>query len=314
MYLIICHDTALAYWRRFGGNIVSMPLIRFAELPDCSIAVDAQIRRELAGVGIAFDAGHPLDLLFSRAGSFSQSSGIRSHRPRRPLPPGSFVRLSEHVAVSSPELAFAQVAPGRPMGRLLLDGCELCGTFVPDTLGGPPQERAPLSSAEGLRAFLSAMGLGREARASRASRVIFDGAASPMEARLALLLSLPQAMGGFGLPRPVLNAPITLGPEARRVYPRGSCRMDLFWPAANFDVEYDGRLHDEERRDADNARIVALRLEGMEPLVLRRQQVYDAQAMFSIAKMVAEKLGRRLRMTTRDFWRRHGQLRRELGM
>ncbi|MBR2789921.1 MAG: hypothetical protein IKD70_04815 [Eggerthellaceae bacterium] len=314
MYLIICHETALGYWRRFRGSIALMPRIRFPELPNRPVILDAQIRKELSDASISFDAGHPLDLLFSRGGTCSQSSEIRSHRPRRPIPHNALVRVSEHVAVASPELCFAQVAPTRPLGRLLLDGCELCGTFVPDTAGAPPQERAPLTSAEDLRAFLVAMGAGREARVSRASRMIFDGAASQMEAKLALLLGLPQTMGGFGLPRPALNAPIALGPAALRVYPHSPCRVDLSWPGTGLAVEYDGRLHDEDRRDVDNARIVALRMEGFDVLVLRRQQVYDAQALASIARVIAAKLGRRLRVTTRDFWRRHMQLRRELGL
>ena len=314
MYLVICHESALDYWRRFRGNGALLPRIRFPELMEHTADVDALFRGELSDAGVHLDAERTLDLLFSRSGVWSQSSGIRSHRPRRPLPPNSLVRLSEHVAVVSRELCFAQIAPGRPMGRLLLDGCALCGTFVPDADGGPPQERPPLTSVESLHACIASMGLGREARASLAARGVLDGAASQMEAKLALLLGLPQTMGGFGLPRPTLNAPIALGPAALRVYPHSPCRVDLSWPGTRLAVEYDGRLHDEDRRDADGARLVALRMEGLDVLVLRRQQVYDARALASIARVIATKLGRRLRITTADFPRRHAQLRRELGM
>lgn len=312
MYLIISHSSALAYWHRFRGPIDRLPRVRQPKPMDHPIPLDGRIREELAEAGFAPDKEHPLDLLFSRHGVHSQAAGIRAHCPRRPLPNGSLLRLSEHVAIASPELCFAQIAAGRTTGRLILDGCEMCGTYVPATAGDTPEERLPLTSAATLRAFLGGMGLGREAKALRAARVVFDGAASPMEAKLGLLLSLPQSMGGFGLPRPVLNAPVVLGAAARRVYPHKSCRMDLSWPGTNLAVEYDGRLHDEDRRDRDNARLVAIRMEGVDVLVLRRQQVYDARGMLGISATIAAKLGRRLRRTTKDFWTRHRQLRREL--
>ena len=276
------------------------------------VNLDAAIRDELAGLAFSFGPEHPLDLLFSHSGIHSQAAEIRSHRIRRPLPAGSLLRLSEHVAIVSPELCFAQIARDYSLGQLMLCGCEICGTYLPITDDPRPEERPRLTSASKLQAYLRDLGAGREAKAAQAAHRVFDDAASQMEARLALLLSLPQTMGGFGLPRPRLNPSITLGVESHRVYPCDSCRMDLYWRQANLDVEYDGSLHNEERRDRDAARIVALRMEKVDVMVLRSRQVHDVRSMVSIAQMIAGKLGCRIRVTTQDFERRHRQLRREL--
>ena len=253
--------------------------------------------------------------LFSASGVYSQAALVRSHRYRRTLPPGSLLRLSEHLAIASPELTLAQVSSRYSMGQLIMAACEMCGTYLPTRSDSLPPERAPLTTTTQIIGLLEKMGYGREARAMQAARVAFNSAASPMEAKLALLLSLPQTMGGFGLPRPVLNAPIPLGPAAYRIYPCTPCRMDLHWAAANLDVEYDGReSHSEDRRDSDSARIVALTMEKVDVMVLRRQQVYDAKALASIAEVIAAKLGCRLRFSTRDFWQLHRRLREELGL
>lgn len=312
MHLIISHDSALEFWRRFRGPISCLPRTQLTAPMQRPVRIDSNIKEELGEAGFAFGKEQPLDLLFALSGTYSQAIGIHSHRTGRPLQPGSLMRFSDHILIVSPELCFAQIAATRPMGRLLMAGCEMCGTYLPTAPAERPEERGALTSADRLRAFLSAMGLGARSRACRVAGQVFDGAASPMEAKLALLLSLPQTMGGYGLPRPALNAPVKLGAEAFRVYPRRECHLDLSWPGTNLDVEYEGRIHNEERRDSDNARIVALRLEGIDVYPLRRQQVYDARAMLPIARDIAEKLGWRLRMTTRDFWTRHRQLRREL--
>lgn len=318
MYLVVSHKSALMYWRRFRGQITQLPKVKDPHPMKCPVCLGESLLAELGALGFSPTEEHPLDLLYSLKELRSQAHRIAGHSVSAPLPPKMLLRLSEHVAIVSPELCFAQAARTHSRGQLLMAGCEMCGTYRLIGDDGrklaKPEERAPLTSADEIRSVLCAMGRGREANASRAARFIFDKAASPMEARVALLLSLPQTMGGFGLPRPELNAPITLSPAAYRVYPCSPCRMDLFWQEANLDIEYDGGDHTEETRERDAARIVALRMEGMDVVVLMKQQVFDVHSMAAIAKMAAAKLGRRLRISTSDFEQRHRQLRQEMGL
>ena len=318
MHVVISHKSAMQYWRRFRGEVANLPRLKSTHAMERPVPLTPELLAELAGLGFAPAPDSPLDLLFSAAGARSRSQLVRSRCVTSPLPAGSLMQLSDHVAIVSPELCFSQMASMYSRGQLLMAGCELCGTYrLLGDDGRPlpkPEERSPLTSAAKLCDFARVMGLGRGAKAVIAAHHVFGNAASPMEARAALLMSLPQTMGGFGLPRPELNAPITLSRAAHRVYPCNPCRMDLYWRAANLDVEYDGGDHTEERRERDSARILALRMEGVDVLVLMKQQVYDVRAMASVAKMVAVKLGRRLRISTRDFESRHLQLRRELGL
>ena len=318
MYIVISHKSAMLYWRRFRGELAALPKMKNPRAMERPVPLEPALAAELADLGFSPTRNSPLDLLFSTKGVRSQSQVVASHRGPATLPWGSLLRLSEHVAIVSPELCFVQMSGVYSQGQLLMAGCEMCGTYrLLGDDGRPlskPEERPPLTTAAQLQDFSRAMGLGRESKAVVAARYIFDNAASPMEARAALLVSLPQTMGGFGLPRPELNTPITLGRTAHRVYPRNPCRMDLFWRSANLDVEYDGGDHNEERRESDSARVLALRMEGVDVLVLMKRQVYDVRSMASVAKMVAAKLGRRLRIYTKDFEHRHRQLRRELGL
>ena len=318
MKLIISHRSAMLFWKRFRGSTASLPKVDNPSPMEHPVVLSSTLKTELCLLGFAVDVSNPLDLLFSTSGVRSRSRLYISHRGPSHLPDGSLLQLSEHVAIVSPALCFAQASRAKPYGQLLMDGCEMCGTYrLLGDDGRPlakPGKREPLTSAKEMQATATALGLGREAKASRAARFVFDNAASPMEARLALLLSLPQTAGGFGLPRPELNAPIYLGRAAYRVYPCSPCRMDLFWRSVNLDIEYDGGDHNEDTRVRDAARIVALRMEKMDVLVLRKQQVYDVRSMAAIARMIAGKLGHVLRISTRDFELRHQRLRREIGL
>ncbi|MBR2789543.1 MAG: hypothetical protein IKD70_02840 [Eggerthellaceae bacterium] len=283
------------------------------------VALTPGLRAELAACGFAPSPESPLDVLFARGAVRSRAAAIRARSTVRPLPPGSLLRLNEHVLIASPELAFVQEAERRSLGQAIMCGCELCGAYVllgPD--GRPlakPGTRPPLTTAARIRETVDGLGLCGTACASRAAGYVLDGAASPMEARLALLLCLPTRLGGYGLPRPALNAPAALSREAFAVYPHSPCRLDLYWPDARFDVEYDGgEFHAADAHAKDVARTAALKLDGIEVLMLTKAQVFDARVFASMARVIAEKLGMYLRIRTKGFEEKAHRLRRELGM
>ena len=319
MDVVISHKSALAYWRGFRGDPKANRLMRRPAAMERPVPMGAEILAELESLGFFATPERPLDLLFSSDGVRSRSKRVVAHSISRPLPPGSLIRLSEHVAITSPELTFALVGELYPFGQYLMAGCELCSTYrVLDESGKPlgrPDERVQVTSGRKLKEMVEKLELSKTAIAARGASYVIDGAASPMEAKVALLLCLPTRLGGFGLPRPTLNAPLDLSEEAYAVYPHSPCRMDLYWESAKLDVEYDGEeAHTGALHAKDVARAVALRIEGVDVLAVSKQQVYDRKAFAALAKEIASKLGKQMRIRVPDFEGKQLRLRRELAV
>ena len=319
MEIVISHQSALHFWRIFRGNVRRFERCACSEAMIKPVRLDAELCGELGSIGFEVSKKKPLDLLFYKGGTKSESQQIRSHTTSRALPAGSLVRLSDNVLIASPELVFAQVAGEHPFGQFIMAGCELCGRYR--VLGDDgtrlplPEERLQLTCAENITDMLRQLGLGPRTKAARAARYLFDNARSPMEAKVALLLSMPPRLGGFGLPRPVLNPDYHLGPEALVLYPCETCHPDLYWPEARFDVEYDGSdTHTAEAHARDVARAVAFAREGLEVLTVTKAQVYSRRAFDEVAGIVARRLHRRLPDATPQFERAHTCLRRELNL
>ena len=320
MFLIISHNSALRFWRTFAGSPTVFRRLRTASPLERPLPLTPELLGELARLGFAPSKDRPLDLLFSSSDGRSRAAAVLAHATNLSLPDGSLLQLSEHVAITSPELTFALVARKKDVRHLALMASELCGTYIPAPPGLPLGTRLPLTSTTQLRAVLAAVYPKQTAAPLIAARLAFDGAASPMEAKLALLLSLPTRLGGFGLPRPQLNRPFTLSPEAQLVYPHSPCRLDLSWPGTNLDVEYDGSgdEHSGDMHAKDVARLAALRLDGLDVLVLAKQQVYDSRAFAQMAQIIAGKLGgqtgRAWRTRAKDFDAKQAGLREALSL
>ena len=323
MYLVISHDSALRFWRTFAGSPAAFRRLRAPLAMERPAALTPELLGELARLGFAPSKGRPLDLLFSSGAGRSRANNVLAHATNLPLPAGSLLQLSEHVAITSPELTFALIARKHDIRHLALVASELCGTYIPAPPGLPLGSRQPITSTARLQAFLAELFPRQTAAPLAAARLAFDCAASPMEAKLALLLSLPTRLGGFGLPRPQLNRPFALTPEAQLIYPHSSCRLDLSWPDTNLDVEYDGSgdEHAGDMHAKDVARLAALRLDGLDVLVLAKQQVYDARAFAQMVRVIAGKLagqtgqaGRAWRTRAKDFDAKQAALRDALGL
>ena len=320
VYLVISHNSALHFWRTFAGNRSALKPVRNSQAMPAPLPLSAELLGELAADGFTPSARRPIDLLFGAAVARPRTDIATPRVFSGKLPGGSLLALSERVAITSPELTFALVSRGTSRQKLALIGSELCSTYAHRRVGEPFAERAPLTSADELQRFCLQLAPGGHSEAYEAARYVFDNAASPMEAKLALLLSLPTRMGGYGLPRPELNRPFALSAQAQAIYPHSFCRLDLSWAGTNLDVEYDGSgdEHSGDMHAKDIARLAALRLDGIDTLVLAKQQVYDSQAFAQMAQVIAGKLTgqprRAWRVRAKEFEAKQQELRRELNL
>lgn len=313
--LVISHRSAFEFWRSFTGKIARLRSLRSEAAMESSVRLTPQLREELRALGFTPSEKQPLDLLFSGSSARSRSSWVRAHALLDPLPNGALLQVSPHVAVVCPELCFLEMARQLSWEKLVLAGFELCSTYAqvgPELLLA---ERQPLTSVDAIRNFAYLLPRTYCAGALHALEYVQDGAASPMEAKVAMLLVLPTYRGGYALPRPALNHPIATTQQARRLYPRATVRPDMYWEAVGLDVEYDGRdSHDADDHAKDVARWGALAVMDIEVLMFTSAQVRDSRAFRELVQVVAGKIGHRPRIRREDFPAREARLREELNL
>ena len=176
--------------------------------------------------------------------------------------------------------------------------CEFSSTYRPPHPGSPTTAfgREPLASRAEMRGFLRRMPASAGiTRARRALDLAYDRSGSPMETALALILTLPVDMGGYGVPRPGLNRPISLLPGQRELSSMSEITPDLCWEEAKVAIEYDGDdfhpADSPEKLSSDNERQNALTSLGYRVIRVRYPQVASPQRMDLLARQLASLLG-----------------------
>jgi len=205
--------------------------------------------------------------------------------------------------------------------RLIELGYELCGTYSLPVTGDPfvPERgfynRPPLTSVKKLEVFLNHMqGNKGHVKVMRALRYMQNDSASPMETKLAIILTLPYKLGGFGLAGAELNWRVIPTKAAKRSSGKAIYVCDLFWADHNLAVEYDSNsFHTHQRQIADDSKKRnALTTMGITPITVTKQQLYDRQEFEKIARAIAKGLGKRLVFKNPGFNTAHNDLREQL--
>ncbi len=220
------------------------------------------------------------------------------------------------LLATSADLSFLLCAAELSIIRLMELGFELCGTYG---LASPNAhgfiKRDPLTSTREMGRLLESAPPMRGVRqAKRALGFVIEGSASPMETIVVLLLCLPPRMGGYGLPKPLLNCRVDVRKGARRTSQKGHFVCDALWPAAATALEYDSDLwHTGSSKIADDAaRRNALSSLGCTVITLTRMQVLDCDGFDRAARALAIRLGKRLHVGERGWIAARANLRREL--
>lgn len=301
MRAFVSHDTALCYWRQH------FPLDSEQGRPARVSKAEAHACRKvdvLECVPETFripDA--PIDVLLLDAGERRQSKWVSCHVWNTPIPAGAFHRVCD-MYVSSPEFVFLQMASKVTLRQLVALGCELCGTYVllpegsahPMSLDDCPTRVAPLTNVEKIKKFVDKAGKAHgRAKALRALRYVVDGSRSPMETMAYMLLCLPPKLGGYGFPKPKMNADIPLDEEGRLIAQRRSCWGDLCWKKATLDIEYHGDVHvGAAQMKSDVGRELGIEHMGWRVITVTSSQVLDLARFEVVAKEAAARLKKRL--------------------
>lgn len=318
MSLFICGPSAVAHYR------CAVVLSELDDDPKLAMLTDAISRvndleaTSLAGLCVEEPSeSAPLHFLVAKKTQRPRSKMYVGHACRAPLPANSFYRVSAEVHVTCPELTFVQMAGVLELPQLVALGMEFCGTYrrnvtgaatpgfsVPQTIYDQPQ----LTTKEQLKTYIDAASpMPGVKQARRALEFVLEGSASPFETIVYLLLCLPRRLGGYALPTPELNPPITFTDRAKTFTTRSSARGDLYWRAAKLDLEYNGSDH-EFSRSADSMRRKALEKMKVQVIELTNDEVRDVDMFHATVLRIARTLGVRVRVE-RDFDTRRAYLR-----
>lgn len=192
----------------------------------------------------------------------------------------------------------------RRLASLAAVACELAGSY---RLQGPGRGVAygasPVMTTAGLRDFAATACQGPASGRARAiADLALDSSASPMETALALMLTMPVELGGFGIKKPLLNAVIDASSLDEGLRGRDSVTPDMLWPDEKVALEYDSsEFHAQKgasQAERDAARSNTLSLMGYRVLRATARGVSSLPGVALLARQIAFLLEEPLREPT----------------
>ncbi len=239
----------------------------------------------------------PVHVLVPKDVARWQTDSRIQHQTGEPLPAGSLVRVEPGLLLSSPEHIVLHEAPRLDLLPLVWLISELCSRYaIHPSLGGPLFPARPLTSLARVAAYLEEAvrhGAYGAKKALRATGLAIEGAASPRELVLALCLTLPRAMGGYAVPKPLLNHRVNADRRIRAMYNRSHFTVDACWPQARLAVEYDSDSYhlDPVKRAQDNDRRAALEEMGYRVIPISTKQQDGLVLSDNAFQRIAKHLG-----------------------
>ncbi|MDO5335616.1 MAG: hypothetical protein Q4F23_06070, partial [Coriobacteriia bacterium] len=314
--IFLGHNSALEYWRLHERNPFLSPTRACIE-QSATQGYKTLDTGALERIGII---NQPIHLVVSNAGQRRRSKSLKPHVMSQHLPDRCFLKVASGIYVSTPELCFLQMAETLSLSKLIELGFELCGYYGKDPHGEsrPLVKLQPRTTPARIKTLLNrCSGVPGVLNAKRAIGYVLADFASPMETILAMLLCLPQNLGGYGLPRPKMNHHVSTQnpkPASANVSGLYGFWCDLCWPEQKFALEYDSDAFHagSEKLNKDSRRRTLIELEDYHVLSVTKKQLYDQAAFDELAQACAKSLEFRLRIRNQRFHSNKYKLRKEL--
>ena len=241
----------------------------------------------------------------------------RCHVAPPSLREAPFFPVADGIFAPSPELALVESARGHTISEVALWGTMLCGSFALSETDSGIARTSALATVDSLeQTSRNHTDIPGCKTVRSAIPWILAGTASPREAALALALTLPTHLGGYGLLHPRANYRIDISPRGKGLAQRHYYVADLCWPDSRIVVEYDSdEFHLSPRQHyLDTMKRTTLEEMGYRVISITRQQLSTPQKFERIAAVIAKSLHRPLRIRTKDFQARQIVLWKTLGL
>ena len=291
--MITLTDTsALRFWATHGQGDADP--VSFAQSQNWAASSWREVREtcahELGFVPTNQDRVH---VLVEDANRRIQSASVASHVWSSPLPAGAFCRAAPGVLVASPAFCCLLDAARSSLPHVVCTVMECMGLYgrVPDSHGfvDRPQLVSRLEMESFVEGALSCPG-SRKLR--RAIRLALERSRSPMETKVIIILTLPNKLGGYGLPRPKLNVRIVPGPQDYPVSQFPLYEVDACWDSFRVILEFDSYLFhmSPEKFDADAKKRNSLKSMGWKVTSVTAGQL-SGDALDVLAHQLARDMG-----------------------
>lgn len=289
MTLVVTHQSALKFWVNVTTSVDDVTASSgIKNLQDATANI--KIAKRYKQQDNRFGNG-PFHVLVGPKNRRVSTNEVICHQTSGAFPPGSFRRIAKDALIVSPELCYLQMASVLSFLKLIELGWLLCGTYATLPDGELTNNRRPLTTKHRLAGYIErCAGMRGREQVAKALQFVQDNAASPIETKLALLLSLPRRLGGFRFPIPTMNHKVHFSPSEQQLYGRQFVVLDLYWPQWRIGIEYDGRAYHGES-DAiarDRAKSSEMAARKIEILRVDRTQLHTPYGVYVLAR----KLGR----------------------
>lgn len=339
----LCNVSAFRFYR--------IPPAVLMMLPPVTLDPTDTKRQKLRDNPTARDVlGLPLNLLVASPSERTNATSIKHRVHAGYLPPETIRETPLDINVTSPLFTLLSLATTLTVESLALVLYEMCGTFtvfkptpelelaikpfeeqlrhgiggwsrIPDESGKPSNlwKRPPLVDIGELHAFIAdCRGQRGVKRLKQAAGMLTGTTASPFEAQLSMLLSLPIARGGEGLPHLVNNHEVTLSEKAKRLCKKSRAYIDILLTSPEggrvLPLECQGRMvHGQSGvKETDADRATALSAMGYDILFVTYSQISQRDQFDILRRLIFEKLRMRYRDKTSTETRAEIDLRRKI--
>lgn len=291
--------------------------------------------------------GLPLVCLTDERRTRTGAANISWALVRGEMPFGSVLESELGVSVTSPAMTLLTLARRLSLTRLVMAVYEMVGYFsiyapskamesllasgplagfgawrrVVDAKGGASDlwQRMPLVDTGSLAGFCrQESNLYGAKKLAKAVGLVNGAVASPLEARLTAMLTLPRRMGGCALKGLANNKAVRLDASQSSVAGQGVCHVDLYHEGAErgrpLAIECQGLLvhGSAQKLLADADRALALQRAGCEVLQVTHKQIKDPDGYRELTRLIADRTGQRLPHRDAAFVRAENSLRYEL--
>ena len=278
MIIPIVYPSALQFWMNSHLLNYSEELIHDQRFPVMMPAQYQLSTKADLGMKLARRYGFTLPITVMAPNKTARRESSYFHSVLKPchLPAESFIELDNlfsknqrepvQILLSTPEFCFLEAATDLSLLELIQLGYDLCAIYLPDSFSEFNQiNRKAITTQQAISEYLnSAVNVKGVQKARRAISYVLDNSNSPMETMIAIIMTLPRNLGGYGIIKPQLNKKIMLSSYGSQLLHRNYCICDAVWPLQKVILEYDSNMThlNPEQHKIDKARLNALSMSG----------------------------------------------------